>query len=713
MDRTALTLLAALALSCTEPVRLEADAGPDASLPLEPLRIAVMLPTRDGHGPPNIEWALENVNAAGGVAGRTLVADYIDLHPEAPGGPDFAALAEEVSADERYVAAIAPPGSPALQQVADVFIAEEMPVVSSTSASDDLLRAYGGNGFVWRTRESDVAQTELLVRFAQAHDAQHIAMVAALDATGSTFLTWFGFFARELGFPDDAVTLVPYEADASCADIAGPAFASGADLVFVAPATPTVATCIALASGPPEGRPRTVFADTGLDVNLLITAGPDAYGLEGFDGAGSEGYEQAFRRRFGETAPLAPHGPSEYDAVLLLAYGLELSQGRGGPALVRGLKRAVDGAASGSPGWEAEGIAANLSALRNGESPRLQGATGPLEFEPELYMDLVASTFAHWSLGPDGVTRDARYSTGDPAFLSSRGAFVGGSEDLSDEVETSTWQPAVPRTDTWALVAALSSGWDNYRHQADALQQYRLLRDAGVPDERIVLVLADDLGDVVRNTPGGPDLRAGAVIDYDLSVSGADLLAILRGEVGERRPSVLDPGPGSHVYVYLVGHGGEPGLSVNARTAGEGFAGEGDVLSPADLRAALCALRGRFRRTFVVVESCNGGVFGESADGGLEAGCDDGGPLEGAVLMSAANSREVSYAGEYDPALEVWVNDAFSRQFAVVAAARPDANLADLYADVYRGTLGSHVRFYNTAASGRMSAVSLAEFLAP
>src|SRR2546430_9843023 len=101
-----------------------------------------------------------------------------------------------------------------------------------------------------------------------------------------------------------------------------------------------------------------------------------------------------------------------------------------------------------------------------------------------------------------------------------------------------SWTPPAMQGDTWALVPALSSGWANYRHQADALRQYQLLRAGGVPDDHIVLVLADDLATApdnpapgtVRNDPGGPDLHHDLQIDYHLPLTADDLVAILTGQ---------------------------------------------------------------------------------------------------------------------------------------------------------------------------------------
>ena len=41
-------------------------------------------------------------------------------------------------------------------------------------------------------------------------------------------------------------------------------------------------------------------------------------------------------------------------------------------------------------------VAATLSALSAGQHPNLAGATGRLEFEPQLYTDLASSKLAHW-----------------------------------------------------------------------------------------------------------------------------------------------------------------------------------------------------------------------------------------------------------------------------------------------------------------------------
>jgi ABC-type branched-subunit amino acid transport system substrate-binding protein len=704
------------------------DGGGGAGGAPEPLRIAVAMSapqasTSDAGIMPDFEWALENINAAGGVAGRSLALEYID-----PDGRDLDTLGTELANDARYVAAVAPPGSSGLQKVADAFVAARKPIVSPTSTSDDLLRAYGGDGAVWRTRESDIAQTELLVRWAKGGSAKRLTLLTSLDVSGYTFFTWFGFFARELGYAESDVNLVALP-DGACDDALKQAVDTKPDILFVAAGNVEQLKCVA--KGRPHGQApgipnlRTVFADTGLDAYVLESLGVAAGGLEGFSAAAADAaYDTAYEAKYPGTH-LAPHGAGEYDAVLLLAYGLEVSGGKGGKTLIAAMKEAVSGSADGTHGWDADGVKAALAALRKGERPRLHGATGELVFEPELYMDLASSTLVHWKIGDQGLVRDARYWTGDPSFLTSQGAFVRPGVDPQD-VDSSTWAPATAKSDTWAFVAALSSGWENYRHQADAHQQYAMLKASGVDDDHIVLVLADDLANAVenrlqgtvRNEPEGENLYPGIEVDYGVTLTVDQIKDILTSNVTAATPKVLHPTASSNIYIYLAGHGGTDGIPIDATTAEEGLAGGGATLSPAALRESLCLLSEQksYRRVLAVIESCFSGAFGDAAYGGLELGCGASAgelPLEGVVLFTAANSKETSSAGAYDMAVPAWVDDAFSRKLADNALASPGASLADIYADTYRGTAGSHPSVYNAAYAGRLSLVPLSEFFSP
>jgi hypothetical protein len=227
----------------------------------EPLRLAVVMPLHERENLPNIEWAVENINAGGGVAGRPLAIDYYDVDPQ----QDLVPLATELANDDEHLAVIGPPGSESLAAVADIFIAAGKPIVSTTSTSDDLLRAYGGDGTIWRTRESDIAQVELIVRLARDGGAQKLALLTSLEPSTYTFFAWTGFFARELGYGEDALEIIAVDPTKDCLDGVEQALASAPDMLVVAASRPEQLECIVSSLPVAEQRPRVLLADTGLE----------------------------------------------------------------------------------------------------------------------------------------------------------------------------------------------------------------------------------------------------------------------------------------------------------------------------------------------------------------------------------------------------------------------------------------------------------------
>ena len=45
-----------------------------------------------------------------------------------------------------------------------------------------------------------------------------------------------------------------------------------------------------------------------------------------------------------------------------------------------------------------------------------------------------------------------------------------------------------PREESYVLIVAASSGWENYRHQAGAYLMYQMLKSNGLDDDHILLV---------------------------------------------------------------------------------------------------------------------------------------------------------------------------------------------------------------------------------
>ena len=172
--------------------------------------------------------------------------------------------------------------------------------------------------------------------------------------------------------------------------------------------------------------------------------------------------------------------------------------------------------------------------------------------------------------------------------------------------------------DTFAVIVSSSRYWFNYRHNADALAMYHAVRRLGLPDTRIILMLADNPACSPHNpTPGRVyarknDRMHGDVFSEDTQVdySGAAVTAdaLLRVLSGHHRPGTpqsrrLAMGPRSRLLLYLTGHGGDGFLKFHDR----------EELAAEDLATALSLAEAaeRFSEALVVLDTCQAATLTE------------------------------------------------------------------------------------------------------
>eukprot|EP00890_Picochlorum_soloecismus_P003076 jgi/Picsp_1/376/NSC_00374-R1_gpi-anchor transamidase precursor len=211
-------------------------------------------------------------------------------------------------------------------------------------------------------------------------------------------------------------------------------------------------------------------------------------------------------------------------------------------------------------------------------------------------------------------------------------------------------------TDTWAVIVNSSRFWLNYRHTANALGLYRSLRTLGVPDERIILMIADCATcDPRLFSPGKLWFRPGmalgdyekeeeTVIDYrDMEVSADSVLRVLTGNVpkGMSGSQVLGAGPNSTVLVFLTGHGGDRFLKFHDQSE----------LMAADLGSAIEYMHRmkRFKDLLVILDTCQASTMYEDTGGA-------------ARWIGAASSKrdQSSYALNSDGAVGAYLVDEFT-----------------------------------------------------
>ncbi|GER48886.1 vacuolar-processing enzyme [Striga asiatica] len=127
----------------------------------------------------------------------------------------------------------------------------------------------------------------------------------------------------------------------------------------------------------------------------------------------------------------------------------------------------------------------------------------------------------------------------------------------------------------WAVLLAGSSGYGNYRHQADVCHAYQIMKKGGLKDENIIVFMYDDIAynpdnprpGVIINNPSGQDVYHGvpkvSVSDYvGDEVTANNFYAVLLGNktaLTGGSGKVLDSSPNDHIFVYYTDHGG-PGI---------------------------------------------------------------------------------------------------------------------------------------------------------
>ena len=254
-------------------------------------------------------------------------------------------------------------------------------------------------------------------------------------------------------------------------------------------------------------------------------------------------------------------------------------------------------------------------------------------------------------------------------------------QELEQYVSTHTYPE---RKDNYAVVVAGSSGWSNYRHQADVLAMYHALKAQGFDDDHIILIMEDDIAHhpknrypgVMKITSDGENLYEGVTADYQMSkLYSADIRNIMTGVKTARTPVVLEATENDNVFVFWSGHGEYKSLIYNEQ---EFRASE--VRSMLDTMYELK----KYRKLFFVMETCFSGSVAESCEG-----------IPGILMMTAANEGETSKADIFDNELGVYLSNGFTRAFQGKIFENPDVVLRDLFYHVVRQTAGSHASLYN------------------
>lgn len=257
-------------------------------------------------------------------------------------------------------------------------------------------------------------------------------------------------------------------------------------------------------------------------------------------------------------------------------------------------------------------------------------------------------------------------------------------------------KPVEPKL--WALLVAGSNYWYNYRHQADVCHSYQVLHAHGIPDERIVVMMYDDIANntqnptkgVVINHPDGSDVYKGVPKDYvGKDVITKNFLNILTGNKtamkGIGSGKVIASGPNDHVFVNFVDHGA---TGILAFPVGE--------LTVKQLNDALQKMftEKRYGKLVLYIEACEAGsMFRNVLSDKINV-----------FATTASDYDESSYACYYDSKRQTYLGDWYSVNW-MEDSDKEDIekeSLQDQFKIVKNVTSTSHVMEYGDLTMGKL-----------
>lgn len=678
-------LLVLLSVACTD----DSNVSDVSKIERTKVKIAVILPLDKGGVGWNriLEWVRQNIKEA-----NTVIEPEYEIYDE--NGIDLDAVATDLAGRKDIIAVIGCYSSANTELLARKCARTYKPVFTF-STSNELPRAFGQRNFLWGLAESDITQSELLLIKAACYGAKRVSLLAADDIYGKTFTDWFAFQAVELGL--EVADVESYGIN-ELPDKFRQAIGSRSDCLICVPSSVEDACRMVERYEQSEYRGRLLFSDMAHSGKLISTLGVKSNGIEGISLSSdpSTGFDISYQVNFGVRPAMGE--AYVYDAVMIICYayryavlhGLEINEA---------IANLLNGKATETGMWTSEAMEDIFMEIEKGNTPIFSGASGNLDFSPDNYTLVQYSTYVHW-MAYEGAFINLDYDTRSDSH-SMYAAWEWNKQFMQQFDAAEIPDIVYPgKIGNWAVVVAASQNWINYRHQADALAFYQMLKRNGYDDEHIILIMADDIAQndnnpekgVVRRIVDGENLYRNVQIDYWLSeLSPENLRRIL---IGEGEGNDLKSGAGDNVIFFWSGHGEKY----------EWLWGDDDSVS-ADLISETfrqMSEKKMFRKMLCFIETCYSGSVAEKCCG-----------IPGLLMFTAANPQETSKADVFNNNLNVWMTNRFTSVLLEQTRKNSNISLRELYLAMFHQTLGSHVSVYNVDCYGNIYRETMGEFLCP
>ena len=709
-----------------------------------------------------VQWFLGNLHQA--QLHDTLCIDLkLEWHDELT--EDLTRLGQELGEREDVMAVIGPFSNDGVALLAPGCQQTHKPVIAPTATSEEIIRrfAVGTAGvsnkepFLWSLTETDITFCEVLMNMYASYALNFVhdkstpaALFAPNDSYGRTFYDWGPYQAEEMGIRFSHNDMYSSDADLrqrmkAYYDELDQLSYFGSVLTGNFCVIETTQQLLDMArlrmewwgEDPDEPFPeedknemqetlegwaRIWFAFSNLTQESLDALGPQALDVlqyyQGFSPYAdpTTGFEKSYEVKFGNKPTFAEC--KFYDALMLAAFAASYAEHH---ADVTDINQAIIDITTPhaeqlrSAAWSQTSMELYLSALEQGQLMDFKGASGEIRFDNETYTSAIHTTYVHWQIHDGKIQhRNDLSSDGSHRTSSTMAAWSwlakNAEEAFARSAENKDAGISYPAlTAQYAVLVQGSNGWNNYRHQADVLSVYQMLKTKGFDDDHIILIIDKALASdamnpepgIIRAEDGGNDLLAGCSMDYDnADISPSDISNILLGVKTDKTPVVLPKDAGQNVLLFWSGHGhnhannGADELVWRNADVGRGMTA--DLLRQT---ISLMHQQGHYRKMFVLTEPC----FSEAVITPLVG-------IPGVLAMSSAGTFEQSFADNWSTELGVWRCDRFSRNLVTHLTASPTTTYRDLYLFCAQRTLGSHVHIVNSAHFGNLYTTGPQEF---
>lgn len=619
-----------------------------------------------------------------------------------------------------------------------------VPVLMPVVTSDEIQRIQAEKPYSWFFTESDVTACESIMNLSSAYNIRNAALFYTNDRYGNSFRNWFGYVATEFSVSVDPKYIRSFVAGQDMTDLLEDIerealnekkafmvlFAVSTDEEYKQLISQVITARNRLSITSPTDSYVTYFVPDVGDSKAVREAGIPLYGLSPAASTMS-GFDTHYYNRFKTETP---GGAAQvYDALIVAALGAAKRAGSPtgpdylvidsekveyrdepfDPNLSDWMRALVADKDGETTVWTVDGLRKAFSLLSNGRNPNVTGATGQLIFDAKMHTTILQTTYWLWYTSGAGdyspiISISTHGDGGQVATLPTWEWQKTISQDFNDNIIVDHHLPEVE--DHWALLVSPSTTWANYRHQADVMAMYQLLRKHGYDDDHIVVVCEDNLANSPENVYTGKiyvenptnnyqadDVHKDLMVDYhfsDLQID--DIRRIILGDTdGGRLPKVLHTTAVSDLFIFWSGHGADGrGMCWSDGNGSQIFNGE-------RMRSILEELNNRdgYRRCMLAIETCFSGLIGEAIEG-----------LPDVVAITAANKIEPSKADVHNRDLGVFLSNAFARSFRKAIDENHNITLRDLFYQLARTTTGSHVTLYNDANYGSVYTNTAVDF---